>query len=562
MKLSPPNSTSAAAWKAYVESFFTQKGIKTASVVAKEYPEETIFIVHVPAEDFARAVETSSDLDQDFSKANYGAFCTIRKSEPAKPEPTRLASGVRDARALAFADLLTSRARTSEAQPSLAYIPDAAGNISTIRTPRHHLVFGRRGAGKTSLLVEAKRVVDAEGDFSIWQNIQTLRREPFENIFLWIIQKLISQIVAHSGTGSKDSFVRRKASTLREEVEVMLGNRNLNTEDVARLVPHIQLLLQRFLTATQSRYYLFIDDLHYCDRSHQPNLLDLLHGVVRDTDAWLKVASIRHLSRWFISSPPTGLQTGHDADHIDLDLTLESPNDAKAFLEELLLSYAREAGIASVAETHSKDALNRLVLASGAVPRDYMVLAASSIREARKRTKAKSTGVQDVNRAAGTAAKVKVAELEDDTASSGEPPDSILSALQRVRTFCLEEKACVFFKIDFRDKEANLAEYNLIQALLDLRLLHLISSSLSDTHRAGHKYEVYMLDLSQFSGERLKKHIKVLDFQGRHLVLKKTGRSTPPRLGDTPRKLLTLLRSGPVFELTSVLDQTSPTTKP
>ena len=62
-------------------------------------------------------------------------------------------------------------------------------------------------------------------------------------------------------------------------------------------------------------------------------------------------------------------------------------------------------------------------------------------------------------------------------------------------------------------KEEPPEEYDLLSNLLDLRLLHLLEPSLSDPHRAGERSEVFMLDLSQFSGQRLKHFLHVLDLR-------------------------------------------------
>ena len=209
-------------------------------------------------------------------------------------------------------------------------------------------------------------------------------------------------------------------------------------------------------------------------------------------------------------------------------------------------------GISSLFGVLSPQALDRLVLASGAVPRDYLVLSASAVRQAQKREKARLVGVQDVNKAAGEAANVKIAELEEDAAAVEGSTNSILDALRKLRTFCLDEKKCTYFRIDFRDKEGRAVEYNLIQSLLDLRLTHLVSASLSDEHQAGRRFEVFMLDLSQFSGQLLKKHLKVLDFEAGHIVLKETGKNVATKIGNTPKKRLGLLRRGPLFELSQL----------
>jgi hypothetical protein len=298
-----------------------------------------------------------------------------------------------------------------------------------------------------------------------------------------------------------------------------------------------------------ARSFIFLDDFHYVPRAEQPRLLDMLHGCVRDCDAWLKIASIRHQTRWFQSSPPMGLQTGHDADHIDLDVSLQSPTRAKRFLGDVLLAYATTVGATSLSRVFSNGAINRLVLASGAVPRDFLVLAAASIGVARERSNARLVGVQDVNTAAGDAAKTKLDELEDDLASDIGSAKRTIQALQVVRKFCLDEEQITYFKISFRDKERHSFEYALLANLVDVRLIHLIDPSLSDARHAGVRHEVFMLDLSQYSGQRLKQRLRVLDFVKDHIILRETRKKGVLTVGDNARKLNALLRRAPEFEL-------------
>lgn len=87
------------------------------------------------------------------------------------------------------------------------------------------------------------------------------------------------------------------------------------------------------------------------------------------------------------------------------------------------------------------------------------------------------------------------------------------------------------------------------QRLLDLRLLHLINASLSDPQHVGRRSEVYLLDLSEYTGARLKQKLWVLGLEGGHLLLKRTRSNEQPRIGDTPRRLVAILRLGPAFPL-------------
>jgi len=272
---------------------------------------------------------------------------------------------------------------------------------------------------------------------------------------------------------------------------------------------------------------------------------------------WLKIAGIQHQTRWFIPVPPTGLQTGHDATIISLDVTLEHPEKAKAFLSSVLKGYVEECGALPIGSVFSSSALERLVLASGGVPRDFLTLCASAIQTARQRPNAKTVGVQDVNNAAGVAGQTKLQELEDDAAATMGRSAELVKSLNIVREFLLSQQEITFFRVDFRDKEAHATEYRVLQALADLRMLHLINNSLSDPHHAGQRSEVYLLDLSQYSGARLKQGLHVLDFERGHIVMKRTRSNEPVRAGDTVLKLLSLLRRAPAFELAQLSQATS-----
>ena len=536
-----------------IRNQFSEAEIEIQSIERKDYPEESIFIVHVTEDDFDKAVIVGNSLDAELTRTGFNGFVVVRRLErEPKTVVTRLKDGVQNLKATKLASLLIARARTSEAQPSLAYVPDTAQNILTAITPRHHLIFGRRGTGKTALMVEAKRRVESEGCLTSWINIHTHCRESVERIFVWICQNVCEQMQVFYSQNENIPLSLNLISKLRDDTATLHGKQNISPDEASKLVPYIQKVIRRFAETNQTQFYIFLDDLHYLPSAEQPKLLDLVHSAVRDSDAWLKVAGIRHLTRWFQSKPPLGLQTGHDADHIDLDVTLETPSRAKTFLEQVFLSYAQHVGISSLSSISSPRALDRLVLASGAVPRDYLTLSANAINQARTREKARHVGVQDVGRSAGQIAEIKIAELEEDGASNDGMSDRI-KGLDYLRTFCTE-KSCTFFRIDFRDRDDQPDEYRIIRELMDGRLVHLVRSSLSDIRVQGRKYEVYMLDLSQFSSERFKLRIKTLDFQKGYIVFRETGTTMEPKRGDTSIRLLNILRRGPLFELTQLSD--------
>ncbi|MFS2205822.1 AAA family ATPase [Variovorax sp. Varisp36] len=521
-------------------------GIKPVSIQIRTFPGEVIAIIEVDR-DYELALKAASNLD---SKIENG-FVTIRqiKAVAAKRPVGQQVKSVNDERVAALTRLLSERSRTSESQPSLRYIQDVNERLNLAISPRHHLVFGRRGVGKTALLLEAKRVLEVDGAHVLWVNLQPLRSLPAIHAFLTVALRICDLVLGWYGASSSASHGTEVARSIRAAIEQKFLSSNAENGDVARIVPLLQQVCNRFCTQSNQSIYVFLDDIHYLASSDVPKFLDLIHGITRDNPVWLKIAGIQHQTRWFIPNPPTGLQNGHDATIINLDVTLERPEKAKDFLENVLRGYVEECKALPLSNVLSASALERLVLASGGVPRDFLTLCAASIQTARQRPNAQTVGVQDVNNAAGIAGKTKLQELEDDAAATSGRSAVLVSTLNLLQQFLLTDQQITFFRIDFRDKENHSAEYRVLQALADLRLLHLINNSLSDPHEAGQRSEVYLLDLSQYSGYRLKQRLYVLDFERGHMVLKRTRSSEPVRAGDTVLKLVSLLRRAPILEL-------------
>jgi hypothetical protein len=544
-------SVSASTIASEIESALGSAGIGVHKVETRAYPDETNFVVYVEPANLNAAINIAPQLDQLIRDRGMQGFVVIRRDERGKQTTSKpLRHGVADERAQKLVRLISARSRVSESQPSLYYVRDSATNLASITAPRHHLIFGRRGAGKSALLSEGRRIVAESGALAVWTNIQTLRREEPRRVLLYIVEDMLNRLIAALEDRHTSSAVTVSVVHLSDEVRGLLGEDELTERATDRLVPQVQRVLRRGLELLGSTLYVFIDDFYYVPRVTQPLILDLLHGCVRDCDAWLKIASIRHLTRWFLSNPPTGLQTGQDADVLDLDVTLQDPSRAKEFLESVLDHYAQTAGVGRLTALFHAGALDRLILASGAVPRDYLVLCASAISRAQARSGARLVGVQDVNQAAGDAAQVKIQELEDDLASNQGTAERTLAALQHLRAFCLEETGTTYFRVHVKDKERESRAYIVLADLLDVRLVHLLDGSVSEPHAAGERSEAYMLDLSQFSGARLKHGIRVVDFRAGRLISHKTRvKNDVEKVGNTARQVLAILRAAPRFEL-------------
>ncbi len=539
----------------WLRSEFAKQGMSVITVETRSFPQEAHHIIFVRPEEVERGLVLGNRLHLPPNR-DIDEFVIVRQATPAMLATADTTGGgpirsVHDERCGELINLVSARSRVSNAQPSLAYVPDARANFAAVTAARHNLIFGRRGAGKTALLVEAKQQLVKAGWITAWINIQTYRREPHQRVVLYVLNEMLGALLS-SKSVDDTSQVALSLSALASKVQNLLDADQTPDRLVYDLVPRAQRVLRDYVAVSARALFVFLDDFYYLQRSEQPEVLDLLHGVTRDANVWLKIASIKHLTRWWQATPPLGLQSGQDADLIDLDITLQEPAEAKQFLEGVLLAFARTVGIPSLSRVFRTAALDRLVVASGAVPRDYLVLATSAIGRAQKRANARLVGVQEVNQAAGDAAASKIQELEEDMASNAGSAEATLATLKAVRSFCLEQEGFTYFLVGFRDREDRPTSYNLLTDLMDVRLIHLLDAGVSDAHAAGQRSEAFMLDLSQYSGARLKQKVRVLDFSDGHFVSRETRSSQSPKVARTARELTTMLRGAPILPLTAL----------
>ncbi|MFF3712381.1 P-loop NTPase family protein [Streptomyces phaeochromogenes] len=495
-----------------ISSALEEADISIVRVDERSFPGERWFVVWVDEESLVTAQSLAGSIEQALNNvsdaANQSLVVTFRphRAEEKKASEARNKGPLSGSKMDQLIQLLEARSRTSDALPSLKYMEDPRASLAAIGASRHHLVYGRRGVGKTALLLEAKRIAEKDGHVTAWVNAHTLRRLDVASAFLAIAEVALSSLIQHAGSSQGESYARLKDSSARL---VQLRSEGPVPDSVlGEMVAELNRSLRPVLRESLVRLYLYIDDFYLFPQYAQPNLLDCVAGMLRDCDGWIKVASIERLTRPFEPSSRIGIEVPHDASKIDLDVTLEDPGSTQRFLESVLSNYTTTAGLAKLSSIAQNAALGRLVLASGGVPRDYLNLFASSIVAARSRPKAREIGREDVADAAGRAARSKKRDLELDVSS-----DNAVSLTAALDTLAAEVRGAgyTYFRVDVAQKSHHF--YELLGQLVDLRFAHLIQSTLSDQHRPGVKYEVYILDLSEYADVRLKRGLAILDLR-------------------------------------------------
>lgn len=295
----------------------------------------------------------------------------------------------------------------------------------------------------------------------------------------------------------------------RQQIETY---RRSKVEFLRRHVMDYQAVFADMAKLSGGDSYLFLDDLYHLRKPEQPLVLDYFHSIAKGQRLWLKIGTIRHRSNWYIhGAPPLGMKLGDDTGEIDLDLTLEKYSLAKEFLRKILQNLARGQGISERLEFLTDTGLDRLVLASGGVARDFLAIVRLSVVAARERgrqsVRGERVGAEDVNVAAGDYEPTKREEFKRDTYEEDE--SSLNSVFAQVRAFCLEDANSNCFLLD---KELQDGVVEAIHELVDLKLLHLIRSRVTVNTRQGRIYEAYMLDLSQYAGARKKRKLDLVEF--------------------------------------------------
>lgn len=314
--------------------------------------------------------------------------------------------------------------------------------------------------------------------------------------------------VGHGALQASAETLKSEDTGQRQEtVEI---SRRSKEEFLHRHILEYERLFREVARAAEGDAFLFLDDLYHIRRADQARVIDYFHRVAKQSRLWLKIGTIRHRTSWYRhSDPPIGLKLGDDAEEIDLDLTLEKYQITKRFLTEVLNEIAQSVGVSSINAVLAPTAIERLVVASGGVARDFLALFRRSIDVARERgggARGPRIAAQDVNQAAGELDATKRDELKRDTL---EERESIEQAFDKVKEFCLGEKQVNCFLIE---KDRNDVGTDLIEELVDLRLLHLVQSRVTVWGRAGKLYEAYMLDLGQYTGERKRRNLEMIQF--------------------------------------------------
>ena len=374
---------------------------------------------------------------------------------------------------------------------SIPYIPFQNREDHKLAQPASHIVKGRRGVGKSTLIRAAKKLMESGSNIITVIDMQT-----YSGLLGSDLQKeVLFDVTSGLASSAEKAGLRDEASKLRKVGDDIFSG----ALSLPRAPPAIKRILNDLTRSTGGNVFLFLDDFHTIDWEAQPDLLHVLHACVKGANGWLKAAGVTSLLNPYSARTGHGLQVPGDAQEIPLDLTLENPEAADQHLRSILSSFLRAVGYQLSNSVIPDSALSRLVWATAGVPRDFLQMFARATEHAR-RNKHSTVTVSNVNIAIGEFGQKK---MDDVLVDARNQASDLTACLEKIEELCLDEHKVNGFLV--RGEASN--ERRLVHALSDLRMVHLIHRSITPG-KAGERYEAYIIDYSIFTGFRRRKGIR------------------------------------------------------
>lgn len=433
---------------------------------------------------------------------------------------------------------------------------DPQGFLGRLKTKQNHVVFGRRGAGKSLLTTSLGK--DSTQNV-IYINLEDFKDISFPNIIIRVLSKLLEELSWLIKKKSKwYSFKSRKFASkilkyragidhlistpdhlkkdirtkeeLSSNMQASFGNDLMSTgagvgtnteEEIKKSIIEDKLeTLKKELTPfkrylNNSSFYLIsapiflvLDDFYFVAKSIQPEFLDYFHRLTKDTDLFIKVATIKHRSKLYkqTSQSYIGTEIGADILDVDLDYTLDKFRILRTFMKNLLEEAAKYSDSnVEIDDLFMGDGFSQLCLASGGVPRDFLSLFVK-LGSKMMAEEFSLIGKIQVTDCAIENIGNKMGSFKTDSA---EEREALETYLQEIRAYVYSEKRTNTFLVSKSDLETFVQERQAIKELVDLRLIHLLNNNTSCAPSDGKRYEAYMLDIGLYENSRPRNFVQV-----------------------------------------------------
>ena len=139
---------------------------------------------------------------------------------------------------------------------TVEFVPFRGGEEQTIIQPANHVILGRRGVGKSSLILLGVRRLAASGHQPVWLDLQPYRGRTDVGCIIEILREIL-HLASRREDGANQS--------LAEAIRNLNGTRfpqNITESEVQLVLPKVRQHIREFTTRSQTMLYVFLDDSH------------------------------------------------------------------------------------------------------------------------------------------------------------------------------------------------------------------------------------------------------------------------------------------------------------
>lgn len=436
--------------------------------------------------------------------------------------------------------------RISE-QTTIDYL-DPKSHLDRLNSKQSHVIFGRRGSGK-SLLLKSLKTTNPDITTSISINLEDYKDISFPNSISHVLMSILKSLKKNIGHKHKiwdfknwriqkkilksidqqinqleikikepDSYnekIREKsASKLSGKFSSGIGKSQgeMGTETADELetsreilkdklnelkneISNFKELINSICTFTNKDIFLILDDLYFIKKNEQPFFIDFFHRISKNTRLYLKIATIKQRSSLYLQTDTfIGVEIGHDIQALSLDYTLEDFNNLVSFMKQLLNHINQKVGVdINYSNVLTDNAFRFLCLASGGVPRDFLTLFISLGEKM-------INGNRNISKPNVIDCSIENLpnKMEAFNTDSAEEKTVLEHYLQYIRNQIINTKRWNAFLVSNSDVDNFPKIKQAIKELVDLRLIHLVNPNISSAPSDGKRYSAYMVDIGLF----------------------------------------------------------------
>ena len=475
--------------------------------------------------------------------------------------------------------VITENLRIQKAgAPTIKYI-DATNALDDVNARQNHVIFARRGCGKTLLLdTSAKKL--PTGSIAVYLNCEDYKNHSFPNIIIEVLDRALFQIENNKVFGFWDIFfgkrkkarkiisdIRMKLSELKERpdeqqeqiiessqheggVSAQIGKKefgflsandsvkaeiektykiyNKKLEKLNLILPNLKSKLDEFFKIFPKidNVYIQIDDFYHLQRELQPYVIDYIHRFSKNLPIYFKIATLRHASTLYIESngQPIGAQERHDFQPIQIDFTFEDFRRTEDQVKDIFYKYGElaDGNKDEINALFKGEGFRRLILAGGGVPRDCLSLFLEALDNAIKHGDGR-IGVDDIRNLSLSNHERIMRDLKEE--SKKDELNVLMKGIYAIREFCFKEKSNIFV-ISEKLLNDNEDIQKLIYRLLDYKIIHTVNTAFTHKSQQGETFRAFMINIGHYANLR-KLHGKMNEIDLSDSDAKEKIRSTP-----------------------------------